>query len=201
MKYTLAEQQALDMMKRTDFKNLSKNDTVCIVSKLSELRPDVAKDVIAQFPEFAQLLQSSLEDYKGILGDIIASDDKSLKQFYDLADKDMKASAESRRQFYDLAKEVYAGLSKRLERPDLTAEEYESIYARQMEILKVVSEKDTEIRGHETKTLESAAKKDSEKRKFNWRAIAVGSMALVVSLGFAASALGGDFNMKLPKKQ
>jgi hypothetical protein len=41
MKYTLIEQQTLDIMKRTDFKNLSKNDVVSIVSKHSELRPDV----------------------------------------------------------------------------------------------------------------------------------------------------------------
>lgn len=47
MEYTLIEQQILDMMKRTDFKNLSKDDVLSIASKLGELRPNVAKKVIA----------------------------------------------------------------------------------------------------------------------------------------------------------
>ena len=38
MEYTADEKQALDMMRRTDFKNLSKNDVLSIASKLSELR-------------------------------------------------------------------------------------------------------------------------------------------------------------------
>ena len=62
MEYTLIEQQALDMMKRTDFKNLSKNDVLSIASKLGELRLDVAKEVIAQFPELAKLIHSSMEE-------------------------------------------------------------------------------------------------------------------------------------------
>jgi hypothetical protein len=63
MEYTPIEQQALDMMRRTDFKNLSQNDVLSIASKLSELRPDVAKEVIAQFPEFSKLIQSSMSEY------------------------------------------------------------------------------------------------------------------------------------------
>lgn len=57
MEYTLIEQRTLDTMKRTDFKNLSKNDVLSIAFKLGELRPDVAKEVIAQFPELAKLIQ------------------------------------------------------------------------------------------------------------------------------------------------
>lgn len=103
MEYTADEKQALDMMRRTDFKNLSKNDVLSIASKLSELRPDVAKEVIAQFPEFAKLVQSSMKEYKDILGNIVTSDDESLKQVYTIADKDMNTSADSRKQFFDFA--------------------------------------------------------------------------------------------------
>lgn len=39
------------MMERTDFKNLSKNDVISYVSKLNELRLEVANQVLAQFPE------------------------------------------------------------------------------------------------------------------------------------------------------
>lgn len=70
-----------------------------------------------------------------------------------------------------------------------------------MEILKAVSEKDTEIRTHETETVKMVDKKDSEKRQFSWRVIGAASAVLVIGFGVAASALGGDFNFKLPKKQ
>ena len=200
MEYTAIEKQALDMMKRTDFKNLSKTDVLSIASKLGELRPDVAKEVIAQFPEFAKLIQSSMEEYKDILGNIISSDDESIKQAYVIADKDMDTSADSRKQFYDFAGKVHADLSKCLDNPDLTAEERKDILAQEMEILKAVSEKDTEIRTHETETVRMVDKKDSEKRQFNWGVIKVASTVLVVGLGIAASALGGNFNLKLPKK-
>lgn len=200
MEYTPVEQQALEMMKRTDFKNLSKNDVLSIASKLSELRPDVAKEVIAQFPEFARLIQSSMQEYKDILGNIIASDDESIKQVYATAEKDLDTSADSRKQFYDFAGKVHADLSKCLDNTDLSPEERKDILAQEMEILKVVGEKDTEIRNHETETVKMVDKKDSEKRQFNWKAIEVASTVAVIGLGIATSALGGNFNFKLPKK-
>lgn len=198
--YTVSEKQALDMMRRKDFKNLSKNDVLSIASKLSELRPDVAKEVIAQFPEFAKLILSSMEEYKDILGNIISSDDESIQQVYAIADKDMDTSADSRKQFYEFAGKVHADLSKCLDNPDLSPEERKDILAQAMEILKVVSEKDSEIRNHETETVKMVDKKDSEKRQFNWGVIKVASTVLVVGLGIAASVLGGNFNLKLPKK-
>lgn len=201
MEYTPIEQQTLAMMRRTDFKNLSKSDVLSIASKLGELRPDVAKEVIAQFPEFVKLIQSSMEEYKDILGNIISSDDESIKQVYAMADKDMDNSANSRKQFYDFAGKVHADLSKCLDNPDLTAEERKDILAQEMEILKAVREKDTEIRAHETETVKMLDKKDSEKRQFNWRVIGAASTVLVIGLGVAASVLGGNLNFKLPKKQ
>ena len=197
MEYTAIEKQTLDMMNRTDFKNISKADILSIASKLNELRPDVA---IAQFPQFANLIQSSMEEYKDILGNIISSDDESVKQVYAIADKDMGTSADSRKQFYDFADKVHADLSKCLDNPNLTAEERKDILAQEIEILNVVSEKDTEIRTHETEMVKMVDKKDTEKRQFNWGVIQVASAVLVVSLGIAASALGGNLNLKLPKK-
>lgn len=200
MDYTPIEQQVLNMMKRTDFKNLSKGDILGIASQLGELRPDVAKKVIAQFPEFAKLIQSSLEEYKGILGSILTSDDKNLQQAYIVADKDMITSADSRNQFYHFAGKVHDDLSKCLDNPNLTSEERKEILAQEMEILKVVSDKDTEIRKHETETVKMVNKKDSEKRQFNWDVIKVASTVLVVALSISASALGGKLNPKSPKK-
>ena len=69
-----------------------------------------------------------------------------------------------------------------------------------MEILKAVDEKDSEIRNHESATVQMVDKKDSEKRQFNWGAIKVASTVLVIGLGIGASILGGNVNIKLPKK-
>lgn len=59
MEYTSSEKQILSLMERTDFRNLSKNDVLSYASKLNELRPEVAQQVIAQFPELAKLIQST----------------------------------------------------------------------------------------------------------------------------------------------
>ena len=82
----------------------------------------------------------------------------------------------------------------------MSAEERESILEKEMEILKTVSEKDTEIRSQETETVQMVDKKDSEKRQFNWGIVKVASSVLVDGLVIGVSVLGGNVNIKLPKK-
>ena len=60
MEYTDDEHKILSIMKRTDFKNISKSDVISFASKIEELRPEVAKEVLAQFPEFVNLMKSVL---------------------------------------------------------------------------------------------------------------------------------------------
>lgn len=128
MNYTLAEKRVLSMMKRTNFKNISKNEIVSIASDLSKLRPDVAKEIIAQFPEFATLTRDTMIEYKNIIERVIESDDASLNRFYDMANQ------------------VLDDCRKMLEKPDITADEYNKIFDREMEILRLVAAKDTEKR-------------------------------------------------------
>lgn len=104
MEYTTDENQILSHMQRADFKNLSKNDIISFASKLGELRPKVAKEVLAQFPKFVGLMKSALIEYKGMLDSIISSDDESLKQYFTIANKEMDNADERRQQFYDFAK-------------------------------------------------------------------------------------------------
>ncbi len=47
MEYTPMEKDVLDMMQRTEFKNISKGDVISFASKIGELRPEVAKEVLA----------------------------------------------------------------------------------------------------------------------------------------------------------
>lgn len=87
MEYNDIEKQTLDMLQRTDFKNLSKNEIVGFVSKLSEMRPEVAKDIIAQFPELTSFMKSTLVEYKEMLEGVIKSDDTSIENYYDINKK------------------------------------------------------------------------------------------------------------------
>ena len=81
MKYTPKEKYILDSIQKTDFKNLSKNDMISFSSKIEELRPEVAKEILAKFPEFVSLIKSALTEYKRMIDKII---DSFLNWFSDL---------------------------------------------------------------------------------------------------------------------
>ena len=79
MEYNALEKQTLDILGRTDFKAIKKDETVSITSMLSNMRPEVAKEAIKQFPELANLLKSSLSECKEMLSKIVESDDDSVQ--------------------------------------------------------------------------------------------------------------------------
>lgn len=200
MEYTPMERDVLAMMQRTDFKNLSKGDVISFASKLGELRPEVAREVLAQFPEFVGLMKSTLTEYKGMLDTIVSSDDASIKEYYNIANKEMDSAAESRKKYYDFARQVQADYSKLLDNPNISPEIIIEILNREAELVKMVNEKDTEIREQEKEIEDKANKKDSEKREFNWKQIGAISLALITVVGVGSGVLGGKFDIKLPKK-
>jgi len=199
MEYTSNEKQILALLERTDFKNLSKNDLISYASKLGELRPEVATQVIAQYPELAKLLHSTLQEYRDTIGKIIESDDASIQQVYGILDKELSGAAESRKEYYDLAEKVHADLSKCLDNPNLSEQERREIREQEMELLRMADKKDTEIREQEREVSKTADKKDSEKRQFNWDIIKTASVVVITVVGMGTAALGGNFNIKLPK--
>ena len=144
MEYTSSEKQILSLMERTDFRNLSQNDVLSYTSKLNELRPEVAQQVIAQFPELAKLIQSTMVEYKDILEKIVASDDESTNQVYGIINKEVDSASDSRKEFIEYADKVRADLSKCLDNPNLTPEQQKDILDRQMEIFHAVDKKDTD---------------------------------------------------------
>ena len=200
MEYTSEERDFLVLTERTNFKNLSKNDVLSYASKLNELRPEVAKQVLAQYPEVVKLLQTSMDEYRKMLAEIIESDDKSIEHFHSVVDKEMEQIESSREQFYDFASKVRADLSRCLDEPNLSLEEQKEIREQEMEILRIVSQKDTEIREKEMELVTMANEKDMQKRAFNWKVISAASTVAIVVVGIGASVLGGNFNLKLPKK-
>ena len=105
MEYTPMEKDVLAMMQRTDFKNLSKGDVISFASKIGELRPEVAKEVLAQFPEFVGLMKSALTEYKGMLDTIVSSDDASIKVYKSLI-KSVDENINSNYEFLKLKKKM-----------------------------------------------------------------------------------------------
>ena len=102
MKYDEQDKQLLDMLNRTNFQHLSHNDLLIIKSKLSKLKPDVAKEIIEQFPQLATLLSSLSTDYKEEMKAVSASNDHSMNRVYDIFATEQDTAANSRRQYYDL---------------------------------------------------------------------------------------------------
>ena len=200
MEYTNTERQVLSLMKRTDFKNLSKNDVLSYASKLNELRPEVAQQVLAQFPELAKLIQATMVEYKDILEKIVTSDDESTDQVYAILNKELDGASERRKEYIEFANKVRSDLSKCLDNPDLTQEQQKDIIDRQMEIFRAVDKKDTEIRVQEMEAARMADKKDTEKKEFNWKVLGVASFVVLTAVGIGTAALGGKFDIKLPQK-
>lgn len=200
MEYTDVEKQVLTLMDKTNFKNLSKTDVMSFASKLNELRPEVAQQVLEQFPELAKLIKSSMVEYKEVLEEIIASDNESTKQVYDILNKELEALLESRKEYIEFADKVRSDLSKCLDNPNLTPEQQKEILDREMEIFNIVDKKDTEIREKEMETVRMADKKDTEKKEFNWKVISAASFVVLTAVGIGTAALGGKFDIKLPKK-
>lgn len=200
MEYTEKEKNILALMKKTDFKNISKNDFITYASKLDELRPEVAKEIIAQFPELANLLRHAMTEYKGMVDGVVASDDSSINSVYGLLDKELVESSKSRTEYIEFANKVQADLSKCLDRENLTSEEQQKIINQEFELLKMVDKKDDSIRNHEKNIADVADKKDAEKRKFNWGIFAAGSFVFLTLVSVGAAALGGKVNLKLPNK-
>lgn len=200
MEYTPIEKDVLTMMNRTDFKNMSKNDIVSFASKLGELRPEVARAVLAQYPEFVKLMNSVLKEYKSMIDSIVKSNDASIKEYYNIAKKEMDNASNSRKQSFDFMKQVQADYSKCLENPNLPPETIMEILNRETELVKMAFEKDTEIREQEKEIEDKANKKDTENREFNWKLAGSISFALVTVVGIGAGVLGGKFDFKLPKK-
>jgi hypothetical protein len=200
MEYTPAEKEALSLFSRTDFKNITKNELVSYASKLNELRPEVAKEVLAQFPELAKMITTVASDYRGELEKIVESDDKSIEQVYGIYSKEIDSAADSRKEYNEFASKVLADLSKGLDAPDLSAEERAKIREQELDVLRMVDKKDTEIRKQEQEIASAASAKDTEKREFNWKLIGAASVFAAALVGIGTAALGGTFDLKLPKK-
>lgn len=192
--------ELINELNNVNVQNIDTEKLISINTKLSELDPEIAREVLAQFPELAKLLSTTLTEYCSVLKDVIASDDASIQAVYSLHDKELDEASKSRKEFYDMVEKVQADCSKALDAENLSPEERNQILERELDMLRMANEKDNTIRDHEQKVLDSANKKDSEKRAWNWKAIVGASAAAALVVGFASAFLGGGTDINLPDK-
>ena len=197
MEYNNAELLALNLMERTDFKNIKRN-----ASMLAELRPDVAKEIIAKFPELADFMKTTLVEYRTILENIIKADDGSLNNYYKINHEGLDDIKDARIYYKDICEKVLTNLDKLLDDDDLSVEESLKIINQQKEILELVNKHDEMAFEQEKYYEEKANIKDSEKRQFSWKTIGTISGAIVgVAVITVAALSGGNINLKLPDKK
>ena len=201
MQYSPEQQECLELMGRTDFKNPKRDEIVSLVSKLHQMKPEVAQEIIKQFPEFASLIRTSMTEYRGMLESIIESDDKTTDHVYETIDHALDNSCESQNAFKEMASTVLADLSKSLDNPDLSTEDRKDIFEREERILRMASENDVANHQHDAKMVEAAERTATEKRKFNWELVKTVSCFVIGGLLIGAAVFtGGDVKLKLPKK-
>lgn len=145
MEYPKEAQEVLKIMKRTDFKNISKNEVISLASKLGELNPEVAKDIVAQFPEAVGMMNNAFSEYKEILEDIVKSDDESTNNYYKINEKGLDGAEKARADFKELASKVLDDYSKMVHDPDIGIDERLDILKREIEILALIDKHDNEV--------------------------------------------------------
>lgn len=126
MERTMDEQKVLDKLGIDDFRHLTKQKAIQLVSMLDRVDPAVAIEALKQFPELAKLMSGSLKEYSEAAKKALDSNDKSQQKAIDSIDK------------------LTDTLAKELEKENLSDEERERIIEHMMTLVKMASEKDSE---------------------------------------------------------
>lgn len=200
MEYNQIEKNLLEEMQRHDFRNIKKSELLHIASCFQDVRPEVAKEILNHFPEFTDLMKSLMIEYKEVIDKFIASDDESLKLYFNLLNKESDNNIKISEEFFSFVKKVRDDCVNLLENPNLPPEIYMEVLNREMELVEAINKKDSEIRQFQKELEEQAYKKDSEKRAFNLKCIGGVGMVVLAIAGVTIGALGGKVDFKLPNK-
>jgi hypothetical protein len=125
----LSEEQVLKKLNVPDFRHVSKDKIMTLLSSISEMDPEVAKKVIEQFPTYASSVKEILSDYKVMI-------DTALVQ-----------CKESTTAYYGLCNTIVASLSSMLEKDTLSFEEKKYVIDKMLVVEGHMNNKDTETKG------------------------------------------------------
>ncbi|MBQ6344099.1 MAG: hypothetical protein IJI41_13320 [Anaerolineaceae bacterium] len=119
MENQITEKQALEQLGIKDWRHLTKDMYMNLVSILPNLDKETAQRAVEHFPEFASMTLELAKQYKEELGKTLDDDKEDNKAYYDICNK------------------IIDSLSKSLEREDITPEERKQI----MDMMFTISEK------------------------------------------------------------
>lgn len=124
MARTIGEAKALKMLNIPDFRHLTKEKAVQLVSMLDRVDPEVAKAVLEQYPKFAEVVLSTARDWKENVGKALEENGKVTKETIAAVSAAM------------------ASLSDLVGREDATPEERSEMADRMIELAKLLNEID-----------------------------------------------------------
>lgn len=132
----LSEKQVLKKLGIPDFRHMTKDKAITLVSVLDHVDPRVAIKALEQFPDFAGMLIDEAQQYRDII-----------LRAYDSSD-------ESGRAAMDAINSVVEVLSGQLKREDLSEDERMKLAEQLVDLAKMASKKDSEKRKHDLKLAE-----------------------------------------------
>lgn len=135
----LSEKQVLKKLDIPDFRHMTKEKTVTLVSMMDRLDPAVAIKAVEQFPELAGMLVTGYKEHQQAQARASDSNDASNKQAMDTIDK---------------AVEIISG---QLEQDDLTPEERTQLMQNFMSLVREQSRKDSENKNFNLKLVGMAS--------------------------------------------
>ena len=91
MSRTLTEQKVLKKLKIEDFRQLTKDKVVTMVSMLDKMVPEVAKKAIEQFPDFSKTMKDIFVEFKKSLDKGLDDNKESVKSIYHSCDEIIKS--------------------------------------------------------------------------------------------------------------
>lgn len=121
---TIDERKALKMLDIPDFRHMTKEKAVQLVSMLDRVDPAVAKAVLEQYPQFANILLDSAKNWKESVGKALEEGGKVSQETI----ASINAAINS--------------LSSLLAREDVSEEERERTAGRMVELARLVAEVD-----------------------------------------------------------
>ena len=192
MEYNKLEQNVLDQLGKTNFKNLKKNDAISLVSKLDQMDPEVAKEIIAKFPEFASLLKDNYKVCNENILKIMDSDDKSLNNYYKICDKELESLYVDCEKEYAFDENLQKELSEELGNTELTFEQRTMLYDKKIECHNKSIQYVENIRNQQKDIRKDVDDKDNVKRVFDFKTIGLTSIVGLFFIGAAILAPGGN---------
>lgn len=105
------DKRALDLMRKDNFRGISKDNVLQLISILDKVNPEVAKDLIAQMPEairgviesektYANLLTTGIESIKSSTESCSETEDSIIQSLREQAEKD-NTSFEEKKFYYE----------------------------------------------------------------------------------------------------